>query len=242
MRVEPPPAKSDATTSTSLLREYLAKLRRRPPGRCHGERRQRSLLRKHFDHDQRRTKSDAPDPSVVACFNALNGTCQPCCPATPTDCSDKPVGYPAIGIPSLVDPSAVVPAAWQLVVRLLTLPTRISCAKGTHGLRGRAGSTTAESRRRPDCRGPSASHERGHGSCVTRWPCPRRIPFRVRDDREPSRPRSCSCRSPFHCCRRSCARHLPPHRPSRPLLRHPRQRRLPPRRRNSRHPLNLRQQ
>lgn len=43
------------------------------------------------------SNSGAPEEPVRACFDNLSGTCQPCCPASPPDCSDKPDGYPGYG-------------------------------------------------------------------------------------------------------------------------------------------------
>jgi hypothetical protein len=37
---------------------------------------------------------DTPELPVQVCLNHLSSSCEPCCPATPPDCSDKPDGYP----------------------------------------------------------------------------------------------------------------------------------------------------
>ena len=36
----------------------------------------------------------APGAPPAACFDLFNSVCEPCCPATQPDCSDKPDGYP----------------------------------------------------------------------------------------------------------------------------------------------------
>jgi len=35
-----------------------------------------------------------PNEGVTTCHNNFSGMCEPCCPATPPDCSTKPDGYP----------------------------------------------------------------------------------------------------------------------------------------------------
>lgn len=55
----------------------------------------RSLCRRPvFSGDAGASNSGAPELPIQVCLDSFSSSCEPCCPATPPDCSDKPDGYP----------------------------------------------------------------------------------------------------------------------------------------------------